>query len=179
MHMADETAPANHIDGVMLLGMSQRAVNPRKTTSAHSDSHPAEALYGLLTTVVRGIPRDMGLTSAATLSTLERTGPRRVTDLAVIEGITQPSMTVLVTALERSGLVERRSDAADKRVKLIALTEAGSRYLRQRRKAGAEGIAHLISKLPPDEAAALGAAVPALVHLRDLHHQEREPGSRA
>src|SRR5258708_38039613 len=109
--------------------MSQRAANPRKTKSARSGSDPADVLYGLLTTVIRGIPRDMGLTSAATLSTLQRTGPRRVTDLAVIEGVTQPSMTVLVTALERSGLVERHSDAADKRVKLIALTAAGSHEL--------------------------------------------------
>ena len=158
--------------------MNQRAANPRKTKSAPSGSDPADVLYGLLTTVIRSIPRDMGLTSASTLSTLERTGPRRVTDLAVIEGITQPSMTVLVTALERSGLVERHSDPADKRVTLVAVTEAGSQYLRQRREAGAEGIAQLIGRLPPDEAAALGAAVPALMHLRDLHHQEREPGSR-
>ena len=61
-----------------------------------------EALYGLLTATVRGRPREMSLTSLSTLATLDRTGPRRVTDLAVSQGVAQPSMTVLVTALERS-----------------------------------------------------------------------------
>ena len=40
------------------------------------------ALYGLATRATRRLPRDMSLTSAATLATLDRTGPRRITDLA-------------------------------------------------------------------------------------------------
>jgi DNA-binding MarR family transcriptional regulator len=158
--------------------VSQPTPSARKTTSARRRADPAEALYGLLAAVVRGAPRDMGLTSSATLVTLERTGPRRITDLAVAEGVAQPSMTVLVTALERSGFVERHSDPADKRVTLVALTPAGSEYLLKRREAGTQGIAQLISKLPPDEAAALSAAIPALTHLRALHFQEREPTVR-
>src|SRR3982074_3116448 len=105
---------------------------------------PAEVLYSLLSVVLRGAPRDMGLTSMATLATLERTGPRRITDLAVIEGVTQPSMTVLVTALAGSGCVERHGDPADKRVTLVALTAAGSAYLRARREMGAQAVAQLI-----------------------------------
>jgi len=159
--------------------MSDATPSARKPTSARRRADPAAAIYGLLVTVVRGAPRDMGLTSAATLATLDRTGPRRITDLALTEGVAQPSMTVLVTALERSGLVERHSDPADKRVTLVALTPAGSQYLLSRREAGTEAVAQLISKLPPDEAAALSAAVPALTHLRELHYQEREPPARA
>ena len=92
--------------------MSRPTRGAQRTKSARRRADPADALYGLLTTVLRATPRDMSLTSAATLSTLELTGPRRITDLAVIQGVTQPSMTVLVTALERSGLVERQSDPA-------------------------------------------------------------------
>ncbi|HLI36819.1 MAG TPA: MarR family transcriptional regulator [Streptosporangiaceae bacterium] len=128
----------------------------------------AEALYRLMTTAVRQLPRDISLTSAATLATIERTGPRRITDLAVVEGVTQPSMTALVTVLERSGLAERRQDPRDQRAVLVALTEAGAAYLRARRRAGAEAFARLIGKLAPGEAAALLAAVPALRHLHDL-----------
>jgi DNA-binding MarR family transcriptional regulator len=120
----------------------------------------------------------MSLTSMATLSTLEFTGPRRVTDLAVIQGVTQPSMTALITALERSGLVERHGDASDKRVTLVAMTPAGLEYLRTRREAGRQVMAQLISKLPPEEAATLAAAVPALAHLRALNDQERDPAAR-
>jgi DNA-binding MarR family transcriptional regulator len=140
----------------------------------HGRADPAEVLYSLLSVVIRGTPRDMGLTSVATLATLDRTGPRRITDLAVIGGVTQPSMTVLVTALERSGFAERLSDPADGRVTLVALTPAGLAYLRMRREMGRQAVAQLISKLSPDEAAALSAAVPALIHLRDLHDEERE-----
>ena len=58
------------------------------------------ALYGLATRAVRRLPRDMSLTSAATLATLDRTGPRRITDLAAAEGVTQPAMTNLVRVME-------------------------------------------------------------------------------
>ena len=128
----------------------------------------AEALYGLMTAVVRRMNRDISLTSAAVLGTVERTGPRRITDLAAVEGIAQPSMTTLVSNLERAGLVERHRDAEDQRVVLVALTQAGADYLRARRRAGADAFAALIAKLAPDEAQALMAATPALVHLRDL-----------
>jgi DNA-binding MarR family transcriptional regulator len=138
-----------------------------------------EALYGLVTVVVQRGSREMSLTSLATLSTLDRTGPRRVTDLAVIERVAQPSMTALVIALERAGLVERRGDPADKRAALVSVTAAGSDLLRARRRAGAEAIAQLIDKLPPDEAAALAAAIPALQHLRELDNEQREPATRS
>lgn len=117
----------------------------------------------------------MSLTSLSTLATLDRTGPRRITDLAVIEGVTQPSMTVLVRSLERSGLVERRGDPTDKRVALIAMTAKGAELLRVRRQAGAESFKQLIEKLPADEVAMLIAALPALEHLRSFDNEQREP----
>ena len=138
-----------------------------------------EALHGLVTAVVRRGPRDMSLTSLATLATLDSTGPRRVTDLAFIERVAQPSMTALVSVLERAGLVERRGDPADKRVALVSLTPAGSDLLRARRRAGAEAIVRLIDKLPADEAAALAAAIPALQHLRELDNEQRDPATRS
>jgi DNA-binding MarR family transcriptional regulator len=138
-----------------------------------------EALYGLVTAAIRRGPREMSLTSLSTLATLDRTGPRRITDLAMIQGVAQPSMTVLVTTLERSGLVERRGDPADRRVALVALTAAGAELLRAQRRAGAEAIIQLIGKLPADEAAALAAAIPALRHLRELDNEQRDPATGA
>src|ERR1700738_4694024 len=158
--------------------MSRRSASPRTSRRADSPTGSAAALYGLLASVARRDPRDLSLTSLATLSTLDRTGPRRITDLAAIEGVTQPSMAVRVPALARSGLVVRKTDPTDKRVALVALTPHGLDYLRNRRQAGTEAFAHLIDKLPPDQAAALAAAIPALQHLRDLDNKEREPASR-
>lgn len=142
-----------------------------------------DALYGLVATGVRHHLRHISLTAASTLGTLARSGPRRITDLAAIEGVSQPSMTVLVTGLERAGLVARQADRADRRAVRVALTDEGDRYLRARRRDGAEAFDRLIEKLPIEEASALHAAGPALRHLlaldaerRDAHNQERRGG---
>ncbi|MEV1013428.1 MarR family transcriptional regulator [Micromonospora sp. NPDC049801] len=136
------------------------------------------ALYGLATRAARRLPRDMSLTSAATLATLDRTGPRRITDLATVEGVTQPAMTTLVRVMEESGLVERRGDASDKRVTLVCLTEAGAAYVRTRRQAGIHAFERLIGRLTGDEVEALVAALPALEHLAALEGQDREGPKR-
>jgi DNA-binding MarR family transcriptional regulator len=124
---------------------------------------------------VRSQPRDMSLTSLSTLATLELTGPRRITDLAACEGVMQPSMTALVGTLERSGLVERRSDPSDRRVALVSLTSDGTEYIQARRQAGAEVFAQLIDDLPADEAEALSAAVTAMTHIQRLDEEGRNP----
>lgn len=130
--------------------------------SGASHNEVALALYSLAATVVRRMPRDLSLTATATLYALERHGPRRITHLAALEGITQPSMTALVTKLERLGLAERRCDPSDGRVVLVTLSAAGERYVNQRRQAGSEALVDLIDHLPDDQAASLRAALPAL-----------------
>jgi len=135
----------------------------------------ADALYGVLSSLLRRLPRDLSLTSMSALSTLDRLGPRRVTDLAASEGVAQPSITSLVTALERAGLVERRGDPADRRVVLVAITAAGSEYLNARRLKHIASFAQLIDELPAEESGTLAAAIPALRHLRDLDEQQRSP----
>lgn len=62
----------------------------------HAADHTASAVYGLLASFIRLTPRDMSLTSLAAFATLERTGPRRITDLSASEGVAQPSVTSLV-----------------------------------------------------------------------------------
>jgi DNA-binding MarR family transcriptional regulator len=74
----------------------------------------------------------------STLATLERTGPRRLTDLAVAEEIAPPSMTSLVTQLEHLGLAERGRNRVDARIVLVTITRAGRQLLRKRRRVGAE-----------------------------------------
>src|SRR5271155_6157862 len=121
---------------VMLLSMSRQDTSRRRDRRAGRAAAGA-ALYGLVSGAVRRIPRELSLTSASTLATLERTGPRRITDLAVIEGVTQPAMTVLVRVLEQSGLVERSGDPTDKRVALVAVTGARATSVPDRRRGGA------------------------------------------
>jgi DNA-binding MarR family transcriptional regulator len=60
-------------------------------------------------------------------------GPRRITELADLEGLAQPTVTVLVARMEERGLVARESDPDDRRVVLVAITESGRRALQRRR----------------------------------------------
>src|SRR5580692_6457344 len=116
-----------------------------------------EVLFALAAQAVRDRGRELSLTAASTLSTMERTGPRRLTDLAVNEGVTQPSMTAVVSQLENLGFAERRSDPGDGRVVLVAATRAGRQHLRAMRRVGASTFTTLIDKLTEDEVASLDA----------------------
>ncbi|MFE7529822.1 MarR family winged helix-turn-helix transcriptional regulator [Kitasatospora sp. NPDC057542] len=103
--------------------------------------------------------RGMSLTTVATLARLEREGPTRLTALAAAEGITQPSMTVLVQRLERQGLASRATDPKDGRVCLVALTDAGRELLAERHRARDARVAGLLAALPEQDVRALGEAV--------------------
>ena len=140
----------------------------QRSERAKQGAATAVALHGLVIEAVRQIPRTMSLTSLSTLSTLDQSGPQRITDLALIQGVTQPSMTTLAKVLERDGLVERRGDPSDGRVAIVAVTAAGSAFVRERRRSNAEAFAQLIDKLSDEDAATLAAAIPALEHLRAL-----------
>jgi DNA-binding MarR family transcriptional regulator len=136
----------------------------------------AEAVYWLSTAVIRytSQPRQLSLTGVSTLSALERKGAQRVSELAGVQGVAQPSMTVLVGSLEQAGLVARRPDPSDGRAVLVSLTAAGAEFLAERRRAGAERLSEIVGKLPAEDLAALAAAVPALLRLRELQEEAME-----
>ena len=72
-----------------------------------------------------------GLSMARTkvLMHLREQGPTRQSVLATTFGLSPHSITDMVDALERVGLVERRPDATDRRAKLVAITKAGENCL--------------------------------------------------
>jgi DNA-binding MarR family transcriptional regulator len=53
-------------------------------------------------------------------------GPRRITELTALEGIAQPTMTLLVKRLQEKGWVQRKGLPGDGRVVMVELTEAGA-----------------------------------------------------
>jgi DNA-binding MarR family transcriptional regulator/nucleotide-binding universal stress UspA family protein len=127
-----------------------------------------ETLSALAPLAVRCRSRELSLTAGSAMATLERTGPWRLTDLAVSEGVTQPSMTSVVSQLEDLGFAERLPDPADGRVARVAITRAGRHHLAAARSAGASVFTALIDKLTDQEATALRAALPALRRLLEL-----------
>jgi DNA-binding MarR family transcriptional regulator len=114
-------------------------------------------------------PRDgLSLTAASTLRRLSRSGPQRLCDLHVPEGVTQPAMTQLVTRLEKEGLAQRGSDPADGRAVVVSVTEAGRAAVERRRAVHAEALAERLDQLSPADRAAIVAALPAMERLGDL-----------
>lgn len=69
-------------------------------------------------------PREISRTEVEVLSILTE-GPRRITELAELEGVAQPTMTLLVKRLEEQGWVYREGLPDDGRVVMIAITDAG------------------------------------------------------
>jgi DNA-binding MarR family transcriptional regulator len=150
---------------------------------AHEPPHePAQEPPHELTTALEHLvrlfrrlssPSEHSLTAVATLTTLERSGPCRLTELAGREGVTQPAMTQLVSRLEGEGLVARGADAKDGRVVQVRITDAGRAALSNRRAVRGERLAELLSRLSPAERSALTAALPAIEALARLAPEDR------
>lgn len=71
-------------------------------------------------------------TEAGVLRRLEE-GPRRISELAGEEQVTQPAITLLVNRLEDRGWVQRAADPSDGRAVLVSLTGAGADALHRLR----------------------------------------------
>ncbi|MGX1267801.1 MarR family winged helix-turn-helix transcriptional regulator [Streptomyces phaeoluteigriseus] len=74
---------------------------------------------------------ELSLVSYTLLGHLEDSGGCRATDLAAHYALDKSTVSRQVGTLERSGLIERRQDAADHRVQVLHLTEAGRSILAQ------------------------------------------------
>ena len=126
----------------------------------------AGELDRLVTLLPRLTPRGgLSMVAAATLADLERHGPRRITELAETQGVTQPAMTGLVGRLAAGGLVERAPDPVDRRGVLVSVTADGASVLAARRAARAAALADLLDLLDADDHAALRAASGAITRL--------------
>ena len=106
--------------------------------------------------------RDMSRTAASVLATLRDFGPKRITELAASEAITQPSVTSLVGRLERDGLARREPDPADARAVRVHLTADGRERLQAMRAKRAAAVDDRLAALTADERAALECALPVL-----------------
>jgi DNA-binding MarR family transcriptional regulator len=156
--------------------MSSESTAAQAQAPTHTEADAGAALHALAAAVIRFVehPRQMSLTAVSTLAALERRGACRITELAALQGVAQPSMTALVGSLEQAGLVRRDPDPSDRRAVLVSLTPSGRDYLAARRRGGAERLSTLIDRLSPADAAALRAAVPALLRLRELQEEAME-----
>jgi DNA-binding MarR family transcriptional regulator len=94
-----------------------------------------------------------------------RSRPRRITELASEERVTQPAITLLVNRLAEKGWVERIPDPSDGRAVLVSLTPAGEEAF-DRLRAEYHALLHEeIATLDDREVATLAGAVEILDRL--------------
>ncbi|MUL83692.1 MarR family transcriptional regulator [Mycobacterium sp. CBMA247] len=102
---------------------------------------------------------------ARLLSTIEDQGEARISDLALLDHCSQPTMTTQVRRLEDAGLVTRTTDPGDARAVLIGITDQGRRTLNQARADRAATINPRLERLSAEERQTLAAAVDVIQRL--------------
>jgi DNA-binding MarR family transcriptional regulator len=114
--------------------------------------------------LARQLGDELSRTNAGILNTLSD-GPRRITELAELEGLAQPTTTILVKQLERQGLVRRERQADDGRVVLVYVTETGAEALREARERAGAALRSALTEMSNQQIEALAAATEALQEL--------------
>lgn len=152
MKAATVPAPTSRIDEIVE-GLPQRASMLSRLFLAHC---------GL------GISRtEAGVMHALSLR------PRRVTELAACEGVTQPAISLLANRLERRGWVQRNADPEDGRVILLSLTEEGHAVFDRLRGEFRAVLHDEMAALDPDDVAALARAIEILDGMIDKLQDHR------
>jgi DNA-binding MarR family transcriptional regulator len=128
----------------------------------------AERLYvGLVhaAAALRAVDAELGLSPSrsSTLATLRYAGPLRLGELARREGVSQPTMTQAVQAMEAAGLVVRAPAEGDGRGCVVSITPSGRALVRRARARKIALARAALDRTDGDPAgAALLAAVEAL-----------------
>lgn len=101
-------------------------------------------------------------TQLSALATIERVGPLRLGELAAAERIAPSTLTRIVSSLEDSGCLSRCTVPGDARASTLGITEHGHEVLRRVREESTARLADSLTRLTPEQAAALAKALPAL-----------------
>jgi DNA-binding MarR family transcriptional regulator len=107
-------------------------------------------------------PDDLTPSRLTALATIARGEPLAVGELAKRMAVSTPTVSHIVDALDKLGLVARQPDPHDRRVCRLTTSEAGAELMEEigRRTTGI--LADRIDRLPPAQQTALEAALPAL-----------------
>jgi DNA-binding MarR family transcriptional regulator len=120
--------------------------------------------------LLRRATQRVSRSEAGLLSALSA-GPRRITELADLEGHAQPTITLLVKRMEERGWVTRKRDPADGRVVLVSLDDSGSAALEDVRASFRAALRGHLVAMTDEEIAALATATTALEALIDALQQ--------
>ena len=134
--------------------MAQRATPPHIV---------ADRLHSAVIHLLRRVRRTdhhTGLSPArlSILSVLTFGGPCTLGELATAEQVRPPTMSNLVTGLERERLVKRKVDDEDKRVARITVTARGKRVLERGRRLRLDHLTQRLQRLNRAELSTLEGA---------------------
>ncbi len=124
----------------------------------------AALLTRLLARHLRG---ELSRPEISLLNTLQG-GPRRITELAELEGVAQPTMTQLVKRLEHQALVKRGRQPDDGRVVVVSLTEAGAVAFDGYRSQATIALSRYLDHMSDEEIDALATATETFAELAGL-----------
>ena len=130
----------------------------------------ADRLHSAAIRVLRRVRRAdeaSGLSAArlSALSVIVFAGPIRISALAKAEQVRTPTITAIVAALERDGLVTRESDASDARAALLRATAKGARLMAEGRARRVALLAAELNQLSAADRAVLEQAIGILERL--------------
>jgi DNA-binding MarR family transcriptional regulator len=136
--------------------------------TAASSVETAEMLFGCVKRMRRLVDAELSecglsLSRAKVLGALHRSGPLHQSALAVTFGLAPRTVTELVDTLERDGLVERRTDPADRRARLVELTPSGEEAHVRGAAIGAKFINRALSTLSDRQIAGLSTSLHLIV----------------
>jgi DNA-binding MarR family transcriptional regulator len=94
---------------------------------------------------------DLDRSAYAILCRLDDEGPQRLGALATVFGLDPSTITRQVQSLERAGLAERSTDAHDRRVSLLALTDSGLDAIHATRQHRRGQLNELLSDWPDED----------------------------
>jgi DNA-binding MarR family transcriptional regulator len=128
--------------------MSRRATQRSRSTEDLADALHSGAIH--LLRRLRRVDDETGLSPArlSALSVIVFGGPLRISDLARAEQVRTPTITPIVAALERAGLVTREVDAHDGRAAILRATAAGRQVMARGRARRVEALTAELRKLP-------------------------------
>ncbi len=150
---------------------------PKKRPSG-DPSGVADRLHSTAIHLLRRVRREDAATGEgparlSALSVLVFGGPMTLGQLAAAEQVKPPTMSRIVTGLERSGLAERMTDSNDARRVRIRATRSGERLLHHGRRRRIAYLARHMNQLTRRELGILGEAVRLLEGvLRDWQSRE-------
>jgi len=139
------------------------------TRANRREREVADRLHSAAIHLLRRARRTDPLTgvSPAQLSALSvlMSGPKTLGDLAAAEQVRPPTMSRLVSEMERAGIARKVTDRDDARVIRVHATPKGLRALSRGRSMRIEAIERLMSELDADELGDVERAVSAIEKL--------------